>query len=167
MGPGDSGLGRKKKVITVIKNPTWCYCIFHTHIQLWFHYARAFFWLTISARLSNLNVSLWVSRQRLQASGLLGAFAFPAQKTASANVCSEGPRWVLAIKHWCKCSHEKLNWAWTAHSEVRVEGLRAREQWLKNHMAVIGLLRGTVTCKADRVQEWWGRRTAASWEWLK
>lgn len=34
MGPGDSVLGVKKEV-TVIKNPTRCYCIFHVPIQLW------------------------------------------------------------------------------------------------------------------------------------
>ena len=34
MGPGDSVRGGKK-VLTVIKNPTQCYYIFHVHIQLW------------------------------------------------------------------------------------------------------------------------------------
>lgn len=42
-GPWRLCIGKEKKAITIIKNPTWYSYIFCVHIQLCFHYATAFF----------------------------------------------------------------------------------------------------------------------------
>lgn len=95
-GPGGLCIGRKK-VITAIKNPTWCYCIFHVHVQLRVSLLHSRPLINNKHKAFKPNMSLWVFRQRLKDSSC-GEFAFIGKEMASANICSEGPC-VLDTKH--------------------------------------------------------------------